>query len=128
MTSIPRCTITANQAFGRGFWKRNRSLQNQTTYPAPAPRSIFPAQTFLCHIIHHTTIPIAAHTPPMTALTVGESRAENSVSASLHAREVHTRRRFHTVKINTIHTDKVTGKGRMFYFGSASKYSKSLPP
>lgn len=49
----------------------------------------------------------------MIALVIGGMLAENSVNTFLQAMDVHTRRMFHMIVINTSHSTRVTWKGRL---------------
>lgn len=55
---------------------------------------------------------MTTHIPPKIALLIGGMLAENSINTSLHAMDVHVRRMFHAMVINTTHSVRVTGKGR----------------
>lgn len=113
MINAARFTITAKREFGRGFWKSNLSLQYQTVEPAPAPMRSFADQGFFCQMLQDRKAPNAAQKIPMTALAVGESLAANSIKVELQAMDVHARRAFQAMKINTIQPVRVTTKGRL---------------
>ena len=104
----------------RCVWNSKRSHQYQTAKPAPAPSSACRIQAFTCHMPHSRPIPMASHTPPLTAIYTGPGGVENSSSDPHHWTAEIRRNPLHIVRLNTIHSNRVTLNGRFINNVSAN--------
>jgi hypothetical protein len=102
----------AKSQFVFDIWNRNLSLQYQTVRPAPVPRSAYRIQPVDCHKPIHSRRLTTSQTPALTAMYQGPGGDANSSRVSHHFMVEYKRNALHAVRLNTIHSNNVTLKGR----------------